>query len=45
MPLHPTKSLHLGFFPNQQTSSTDAGFFKPVVVQALLPRSFESHDA
>ena len=45
MPLHPTKSLRLGFFPNQQTSSTDAGIFKSDVVQALLPRLFENHDA
>jgi hypothetical protein len=45
MPLRPTKSLHLGFFPNEQTSSTDAGIFKSDIAQTLLPRLFENQDA
>lgn len=45
MPLHPTKSLHLGFFPYEQTSINFAGFFKPDVAKARLPRLFENRDA
>lgn len=45
MPLHSTRSLHLDFFPNDQTGSTFAGLFKTDVIQAFLPRLFENRDA